>query len=56
MSGVTKTTARGIRYSTYSSNMTTGLSHGEERKGRLTLAPTQFRQGITQCLSLSVVY
>lgn len=36
------TTARGIRYSTYSSNMTTGLSHGEERKGRLTLAPTQY--------------
>ena len=50
------TTARGIRYSTYSSNVTTGVSHGEKRKGRLALAPTQFRQGLTQCLSLSVVY
>lgn len=47
------TTARGIRYSTYSSNMTTGVSHGEKRKGRLTLPPTQFRQGVnTMFISL----
>lgn len=47
------TTAKGIRYSTYSSNMTTSLSQGEKRKRRLTLGSNAVSTGVnTMFISL----